>query len=212
VLAAPKHFPGLGAAAQDTELGPSKVGLTVEELARRDLVPFRAAIERGEAAAMLVGHGAYEPDDFVTPASLSKTIVTDLLRRRLGFRGVAIAEDLTSPAVTAIEPVPDAAIAAIQAGVDLVVVSGPLADQEAAYLAVLNAVRTGDISRRRIDEAVLRVLIAKRELGLIGAEGAQGGTGSPDAPVQSPTATAPAAPPPPSGGAQGGASPPNLGP
>lgn len=171
VLAAPKHFPGLGAASQDTELGPAKVGVTIEQLGRRDLVAFRAAIEHGGAAAVLVGHGAYEPDDFVTPASLSETMTTDLLRGRLGFRGLAIADDLSAPAVTAIEPVPDAAVEAIRAGNDMVVLSGPLADQEAAYLAVLNAVRQGKLSRRRVDEAVLRILLAKREFGLIAPAG-----------------------------------------
>ena len=174
VLAAPKHFPGLGAASQPTDDGPASVGLTVEELGERDLVPFQAAIRAG-APAIMLGHGLYATDDFVTPASLSPTIATDLLRGRLRFRGLAITDDLASPAITAVMSVPDAAVAAVQAGADVLVISGPRGEQEAAYSAVLNAVRRGDVPRRRVDAAVGRILAAKRRLGLIaGGTPAQG--------------------------------------
>ena len=166
LLAVPKHFPGLGAAAQAPEDGPTPVGLTVPELRARDLVPFHAAFEAG-ARAVLVSHGSYTTDDFVTPGSLSKAIATDLLREQLDFAGLSITDDLASPAVTAISAIPDAAVAALEAGVDLVWISGPRGDQEAAINAVLNAVRAGDISRARIDQALLRSLTAKRTLGLI---------------------------------------------
>jgi beta-N-acetylhexosaminidase len=166
VMAVPKHFPGLGAAGQAPENGPTPVGLTVPELRRRDLIPFRSAFEAG-AAAVLISHGSYTTDDFVTPGSLSKSIATDLLRDQLGFSGLSITDDLASPAVTAISAIPDAAVAALEAGVDLVWISGPRGDQEAAINAVLNAVRAGDISRARIDQALLRSLTAKQALGLI---------------------------------------------
>ena len=166
VLAAPKHFPGIGAANQDTAQGPASVGLTVGELAERDLVPFAAAIRAG-ADAITLGHGLYATDDFVTPASLSPEIVGGLLRGRLRFRGLAVTDDLASPAITAVMSIPDAAVAALRAGADQLLVSGPLGEQEAAYTAVLNAVRRGEVPRRRLDEAVTRVLVAKRDLGLI---------------------------------------------
>ena len=166
VLPVPKHFPGLGAAAQPPEAGPAQVGLTVDELERRDLVPFAAAFEAG-ADAVLVGHGSYTTDDFVTPASLSKAIASDLLRDQLEFEGVAVSDDLASPAVTALYAIPDAAVQAIDAGIDLVWISGPQGEQDAAYNAVLNAVRDGEISEARIDQALLRALTAKGELGLI---------------------------------------------
>ena len=168
VMAVPKHFPGLGAAAQAPEDGPTPIGLTVPELRERDLIPFRAAFDAG-APAVLIGHGSYTTDDFVTPASLSKTVATNILRDELEFGGVSITDDLASPAVTAISSIPDAAVEALRAGVDLVWISGPRGDQEAAMNAVLNAVQSGDITRERIDQAVLRALTAKQELGLIGA-------------------------------------------
>jgi beta-N-acetylhexosaminidase len=167
VMAVPKHFPGLGAAAQAPEDGPTPVGLSIPELRARDLVPFRAVFD-DHVPAVLIGHGSYTTDDFVTPASLSKAISTDLLREQMGFGGVSITDDLASPAVTAISAIPDAAVDALKAGVDLVWISGPRGDQEAAMNAVLNAVDSGEISRERIDQAVLRVLAAKQVAGLIG--------------------------------------------
>ena len=167
VMAVPKHFPGLGAAGQAPEDGPTPVGLTVPELRERDMVPFESAFDAG-ANAVLISHGSYTTDDFVTPGSLSKTIATNILRDELEFEGVSVTDDLASPAVTAISGIPDAAVDALKAGVDLLWISGPRGDQEAAMNAVLNAVRSGDISRERIDQALLRSLTAKQAIGLIG--------------------------------------------
>ena len=124
VFAAVKHFPGLGSASQSTEDGPANVGLSARGAARRDLVPFRAAFEAG-APGVVVGHGLYAVDDFVTPASLSRQVTTDLLRRRLRFKGIAITDDLADPPITALGSVPDAAVAAVKAGADMLYVSGP---------------------------------------------------------------------------------------
>lgn len=166
VMAVPKHFPGLGAAGQPPEDGPSPVGLTVPELRARDMVPFEAAFEAG-ADAVLISHGSYTTDDFVTPGSMSKAIATDILREELEFGGVSITDDLASAAVTAISSIPDATVEALKAGVDLIWISGPRGDQDAAMNAVLNAVQSGEISRERIDQALLRVLAAKQATGLI---------------------------------------------
>ncbi len=86
VFAAVKHFPGLGSASQSTDDGPATVGLSLDELWSRDLVPFRAAIAAG-VPGVVVGHGLYAVDDFVTPASLSPRITTGLLRRRARLQG-----------------------------------------------------------------------------------------------------------------------------
>jgi beta-N-acetylhexosaminidase len=92
---------------------------------------------------------------------------TTLLRRRLRFKGVAITDDLSDPAITAIHTVPDAAVRALRAGADMLQISGTAGDQQAAYVAVLRAVQRGRIPRRRLDEAVGRVLVAKRAYGLL---------------------------------------------
>lgn len=166
VLAAVKHFPGLGSASQPTQEGPTSVGLTLDELADRDLVAFRAAFKAG-APATVISNALYAPDDFVTPGSLSRSILTDLLREKLRFKGMAITDDLADPGVSALETVPDAAVKAVKAGADMVQISGSAGDQQAAYVAVLRAVRAGEIPMKRLNEAVLRVLNAKRDYGLI---------------------------------------------
>jgi beta-N-acetylhexosaminidase len=166
MLTAPEHFPGLGAATQPTEQGPAQVGLTLEALRRSDLVPFRAAFRAG-AQAVVLSHALYAIDDFTTPGSLSKRVVTGLLRRELHFRGVAITDDLADPAITADSSVPDAAVRALRAGADLLYISGSANDQQAAYVAVLRAVQRGQLSRARIDEAAGRIIDAKKRQGLI---------------------------------------------
>jgi beta-N-acetylhexosaminidase len=160
------HFPGLGAASQATEEGPAEVGLSLSDLRRRDLVPFRAAF-RARAPAVLLSHALYSMDDFTTPGSLSYRVATDLLRHRLHFRGLAITDDLADPAISAQSSVPDAAVKALRAGADMLYISGPSGDQQAAYVAVLRAVRSGEVSKRRLDEAVLRILVTKHRYGLI---------------------------------------------
>ncbi|MFL5782766.1 MAG: glycoside hydrolase family 3 N-terminal domain-containing protein [Thermoleophilaceae bacterium] len=164
MLTAPSHFPGIGAATESTDEGPTSVGLDMAALGRRDLTPFRAAIKAG-APAVLVGHAAYAPDSFVVPASLSHEIETNLLRGGLGFRGIAITDDLDAGAIVAGNTVPKAAVQAVQAGADMVWISGPK-DWEPAYQALLAAARSRQISPVRLNSAVARIVTVKRELGL----------------------------------------------
>lgn len=176
VFAAAKHFPGLGSASQSTELGPATVGLTLGQLARRDLIPFEAAIEAG-VPGIVVGHGLYGLDDFVTPASMSETIVTGLLRDDLGFEGLAIADDVTAPAITATLRPERAAVDAVRAGVDLVYVSQDDRQQRRILETLLEAVRAGKITAGRLDEAVTRNLVAKRAAGVLELDGDRAGVG-----------------------------------
>ena len=165
MLSAPSHFPGIGAAAQPTDEGPTSVGLSMRELQRRDVRPFRAAIRAG-APAVLVGHASYAPDSFVVPASLSPAIETNLLRGGLGFRGIAITDDLQAGAIVAGNSVAKAAVQAVQAGADMVWISAPEADWRGAYDALLAAVRSRAIPLTRLNAAVTRIVTVKRELGL----------------------------------------------
>jgi beta-N-acetylhexosaminidase len=166
VLSGAGRFPGLGGAAVPPEEGPPNVGLTLDELRKRDLVPFRAAVRAG-TPAVVVGHGLYVTDDFVVPASLSSAVSTNLLRNQLGFKGLAIADDLTLPAITASTPTPEAALRAIGAGVDMVYVPGPDSVIEATYAALVQGIKRGGLKRRRVDEALTRILLAKNDLGLL---------------------------------------------
>jgi beta-N-acetylhexosaminidase len=166
VFTAPEHFPGLGSANQPTEEGAANVGQSVAQLSKRDLVPFRAAFRAGTPGVML-SSGMYVVDDFVTPGSVSKAVITGLLRHRERFGGVAMTDDLADPGVSVNYSVPAATVSAVKGGADLLYISGSAKAQQAAYAAVLRAVKRKKIPRRRIDEAVLRILTAKRGVGLI---------------------------------------------
>jgi beta-N-acetylhexosaminidase len=166
VFSAVQHFPGLGSASQPTDQGPATVGLSLGGLRKRDLIPFRAAFQAG-APAVVLSAALYTFDDFTEPGSLSRRVATDLLRGELHFKGVAITDDLADPAVTDQHSAPEAAVLALRAGADMLYISGPPSDQRAAYVAVLRAARRRQIPRRRLEEALLRILIAKRQYGLI---------------------------------------------
>lgn len=155
IACAPSHFPGLGGASADTDAGPASVGLDAATLAGRDLLPFQAAFDAG-APAVVVSSAFYSAYDPVTPAALTPAITTDLLRGDLGFEGVAISDDLTSGAVSAVNTPGDAAVRAIAAGIDLVQVSDP-GDVEDVRKALIAAVEDGTLDPARLREAAGRV-------------------------------------------------------
>lgn len=159
------HFPGLGGASQDTNDGPATVSLDLASLEQRDLVAFAAAIAE-RAPIIVVSHAFYAAFDPVTPASLSPEVVTGLLREDLGFRGVAMTDDLSTGAIRATTNVTAAAVAALDAGADLVLVSDP-ADQDGLEAAIRKAVENGELPAERLREAASRVLDLKRRLNLL---------------------------------------------
>jgi beta-N-acetylhexosaminidase len=167
VASTAKHFPGLGAARVNTDAASVTISRTRAQLESVDLPPFAAAIEAG-VPGVLLSHALYPINDFTRPGSLTRAVGTDLLRGDLGFKGVAITDDLADPAITSAYSVADASVQALRAGADLLFVSGPPGDQHAAYAAVLAAVRRGKVPRRRLNDALLRALEAKEDYGLIG--------------------------------------------
>ena len=124
IACAVPHFPGLGAASDDTDVNPATVSLDPASLEARDLGAFRAAFDAGAPATVLslAFYTAYDP---VVPAALSPEIATDLLRGELGFEGLAISDDLSAGAIAAGLGAPEAAVQAIAAGTDLVMVDEP---------------------------------------------------------------------------------------
>lgn len=165
VASAALHFPGLGAASQDTSRGPATVSLDPAALAGRDLEAFAAAFsERVPAVVLsLAFYAAYDP---VTPGALASPVATGLLRDQLGFEGVAITDDLGSGAVRSSDPVPKAAVRALAAGADLLQV-GSASDQAGVREAILQALADGALPQARLEEAAGRVLELKRRQGLL---------------------------------------------
>ena len=165
VACAPPHFPGQGAASQDTDEGPATVSLDAASLSARDLEVFRAAFSE-RAPAVVLSLAFFAAYDSVTPAALAPQVSTDLLRDELGFEGLAITDDLSAGAIQATQSAKDAAVSAIAAGADLVQISNP-ADREGVAQAILDAVEANEIDEERLDEAAGRVLELKRELHLL---------------------------------------------
>ncbi len=162
---APAHFPGAGAASADTDEEPASASLDLETFEARDLEPFRSAFAAG-APAVVLSHVFYPAYDSVTPASLSERIATDLLRDELEFEGPAITDDLSAGAISAGRGTPEAAVDALDAGADLLLISDP-AHAAAARKALLEAAGSGELERERLNAAVGRVLELKRGVGLL---------------------------------------------
>lgn len=164
IACAALHFPGLGAASQDTSRGPATVGLDPESLAARDLVPFDAAFAE-RVPAVVLSLAIYTTYDPVTPGALAEPVVTGLLRERLGFDGVAITDDLGAGAVRAGRSVDEAAVEALAAGADLVQIGSPQ-DQARVRESILAALSSGELPEARLREAAARVLELKLAQGL----------------------------------------------
>ena len=160
-----KHFPGHGDTLEDSHITLPLVKKGLSQLMEEELLPFRAAIEGGVPAVM-VGHILVEALDAQYPASLSPRVVDGLLRSTLGFDGVVVTDDLTMGAVANSYPMGEAAVLAVEAGCDLLLVCHGAENLSAARTALLEAVKSGRISAARLEESVKRILQVKEEYGL----------------------------------------------
>ncbi len=164
VLATVKHFPGHGDTEVDSHADLPVLPFSRARLDTLELVPFRAAVEGGVMSVMS-GHlalPAFDPDRHV-PASLSPRVTQALLRDEFGFGGLIVTDALRMQGVAKHFGVGEAAVRAVEAGNDMLLLSD---DEYAARQAVLRAVETGRLSEARIDGSVRRVLRAKEWLGL----------------------------------------------
>jgi beta-N-acetylhexosaminidase len=163
VAPAPGHFPGEGAASGDPALEAATVGLSLKELRGRDLKPFAAIA--GRAPAIQLSAATYVAWDGVTPATLLPGVVR-MLRKDLRFGGVIVSGDLAAASLATGQPVADLAVQALKAGVDLVWIPGDAADQDAAWRAVVRAMRTGEIPESRVADALRRVAVLRASYGV----------------------------------------------
>ncbi|HEY6444666.1 MAG TPA: glycoside hydrolase family 3 N-terminal domain-containing protein, partial [Candidatus Acidoferrales bacterium] len=163
-LATAKHFPGHGNVNVDSHLSLATVPGSREELESNELIPFRAAIQ-AKVSAIMPGHlavPAFEPSPN-TPATFSRDILAGLLRERLKFTGLIVTDALDMGGVTSIASPGEAAVRAVEASVDVLLLP-PVPDAAIAALEV--AVRSGRIPESRIDASVRRILAAKAHLRL----------------------------------------------
>jgi beta-N-acetylhexosaminidase len=176
VAAVGKHFPGHGNTSVDSHLGLPSLPQTIDELERIELVPFKAAIDAGVAGIMSAHIVFPAVDPSGDPATLSQRVMTGLLRQRLGFTGLAVSDDMGAmKAITDNYAPGDAAVRAVQGGVDLLILSAELARQRQARDGLLEAVRDGRITPERLDQAIRNVLTVKARFGLLGTPAQTGG-------------------------------------
>jgi len=163
-LATAKHFPGHGDTAADSHIDLPVIHADRERLESLELVPFRAAIAAG-AVSIMTGHlsiPALEPDPN-TPATLSSNILTDLLRKELGYQGLVVTDAMDMGGITVRYAPGEAAVRAFTAGADALLMP-PVPD--AAVEALRDAVKSGRIPQQQLDASVRRILQAKARLGL----------------------------------------------
>ena len=149
-----KHFPDHGATLGDTHDGFSYTEKTLDQLLEAELVPFANAVKNGESCIMAAHIAAPGVTGDETPASLSHALITGVLREKLGFDGVVVTDALNMGAIQNLYSSGEAAVAAVEAGVDLLLMP---ADFNAAYEAVLAAVKDGTITQERLDLSVRRI-------------------------------------------------------
>ena len=155
-----KHFPGYGN-SEDTHVGIAVDSRSLALLESNDLIPFSEGIKAG-ASAIMISHVIIEALDPQMPATLSQP-VHNYLRTNMGFTGVIITDDLVMQAITDLYGADEAAVLAVEAGNDLLIAS----EYAVQYQAVLEALRSGRISRKVLEDSVARILQWKYDLGLL---------------------------------------------
>ncbi|KOY17221.1 beta-N-acetylhexosaminidase [Paenibacillus xylanivorans] len=167
ISATAKHFPGHGDTDTDSHLDLPVITHTRERVEHVELLPFRAAIAAG-VDAMMSAHiyfPALEPERL--PVTLSRAVLSGLLRQELGYEGMIVTDCMEMDAIAANYGTVDAAVMAVEAGADLVLISHTDHLQAGAFEALLAAVQSGRISEARIDESVTRLLKYKAKRGLL---------------------------------------------
>jgi len=162
VAATAKHFPGFGAAPANTDLGAVHIRVGLRDLRAVDRPPFAAAIRAGAGLVML--SSAIYPALSRAPAVLSPRVVQGELRRGLGFKGVAISDDLEAPAFASRGGASGAALAATRAGVDLLLFARTYDGADRAARALANGLRSGRVDRAALEASMGRVLALRAAL------------------------------------------------
>lgn len=156
------HYPGEGGASADPSVKQATVGTGLQELANHDVLAFTEAL--GDTPAVQLSAATYVAFDGVTPATLLPDAVS--LLRHQGFRGVIVSGDLAAASLATGQPVSEMAVEALKAGCDLLWIPGDAADQDAAWRAVVRAVRSGEVPRTRVAAALRRVAALRKAYGV----------------------------------------------
>ncbi len=164
IITTGKHFPGRGASISDAHRSLPVIDISREEL-EEHLKPFKALVDAG-IPAIMTAHTLFPALDSNEPATLSKTIITDLLKKEWGFKGVVTTDDITMGGIVAKYEVHEACVKAINAGADIVLLrdEAPLIDE--VFEKMVQAVERGELPEARLNDAVMRTLGVKYDYGL----------------------------------------------
>lgn len=165
MISSAKHFPGHGDTGFDTHSTLAKVSYSEDELRRVHLPPFQAAIDQG-IESIMTSHIIVEAIDSELPATLSKKVLTGLLREEMGFEGMIVTDAMVMEAISKNWGAGEAAVMAVNAGADIVMANGSVADQIDTLNSLYKALQTGAIEKRRVDESVVRILTYKIKMNL----------------------------------------------
>ncbi|MEV5705547.1 glycoside hydrolase family 3 protein [Actinoallomurus sp. NPDC052274] len=164
IVATAKHFPGHGDTATDSHTGLPVIKHSMATWERLDAPPFQTAIAHHIDMIMTAHIVVPGLDGSGDPATMSKTVLTGLLRDKLGYDGVVVTDSLSMAGATMKYGAPEAAVRAVRAGADMLLMPPRL---DSAYRAVLTAVRSGRIPQSRLDQAVTRILRMKQDRGIL---------------------------------------------
>ncbi|MFZ5967727.1 MAG: beta-N-acetylhexosaminidase [Bacillota bacterium] len=162
VISVIKHFPGHGDTSVDSHVGLPRVDKNIEELRSFELIPFAEAVKNG-ADGVMVAHILFPQVDPQYPSSLSKRVVTDILRKELAFNGVIMTDDMTMGAIAENYGIGEAAVMAADAGNDIVLVGHSYEREIEVLNALKAAVESGKLREGKIDESVYRILLLKEK-------------------------------------------------
>lgn len=165
IISVIKHFPGHGDTSTDSHTGLPIVKNDLGRLKSIELVPFSNAI-KSNVDMIMVAHILFPKIDPVNPASMSKSIITDLLRNTMKFKGVVITDDLTMGAITVSYNIGTAAVKAVNAGCNIVLVCHGYGNEVAVFNALKTAVQKGTISQTTLNNSVLKILKLKQKYNL----------------------------------------------
>lgn len=158
-----KHFPGIGKTDVDLHADTSVVPVSKETLLNEDTKVFVDLIKQSKpnTYAIMVSHAMYPQIDPDHPSSLSKAIITDWLRKDMGYNGVVVTDDMDMGALAKHYTFGDMAVQSILAGSDILLVCHEYEHMQEAYNGLMKAVKDGRISKDRLDESVKRILLMK---------------------------------------------------
>lgn len=170
IIPVAKHFPGYGNAALDPHTNLPAVTQSLEALQGSALIPFQEAVAK-DVPAIMTAHILLPQVDAAAPATLSRTIITGILREQLQFDGVIVSDDLDMGAITELYSPGEAAVLSLQSGVDLLLVCHNRESMTQAFEELVAAVQRGEISGEELDQKVSRILALKEKYGLIDRDG-----------------------------------------